>query len=52
MPDYEKLYHIMVAAAEDAIDALERQNFGVAKDVLIAAEQKAEEEYVSSSLPD
>ena len=43
--DYEKLYHIMVDASERAIEAIEAQNYGLAKEILIAAEQKAEEEY-------
>ena len=43
--DYEKLYHLMVNASEQAIEAMERQNYGLARDILIAAEQAAEEEY-------
>ena len=48
MPDYKKLYHIMVGAAEDALAALEKVNVGDAKEILLAAEQRAEELYVSS----
>lgn len=40
--NYEKLYHIMVDASERAIEAIEAQNYGLAKEILIAAEQKAE----------
>ena len=36
--DYEKLYHIMVDASERVIEAIESQNYGLAKEILIAAE--------------
>ena len=47
--DYEALYHLMVDASERAIEALERQNCGTAKDILIQAQQDAEELYISAS---
>ena len=43
--NYEKLYHIMVDASERAIDAIENDNPALAREILINAEQKAEEEY-------
>ena len=43
MPDYETLYHLLVAAADDAVSAIEAQNYGAARNRLIAAEQFAEE---------
>ena len=46
MPDYEKLYHLMVGAAEDALTALETGNIWDARRILIAAEQEAEERYI------
>ena len=46
MPDYEKLYHLMVNAAEDALAALENANIWDAKRILIEAEQRAEELYL------
>ena len=46
MPDYEKLYHLMVGAAEDALAALEVGNIWDARRILIAAEQEAEERYI------
>jgi len=49
MPNYEQLYHLMVAAAEDAIAALEVGNVWDAKRVLIDAERKAEERYIESA---
>ena len=47
--DYEALYHLMVDASERAIEAIERQNCGAAKDILIRAQQDAEELYISAS---
>ena len=47
--DYEVLYHLMVDASERAIEAIERQNCGAAKDILIRAQQDAEELYISAS---
>lgn len=46
MPNYEYLYHLMVAASEDAIAALEGGNVWDAKRILIDAEQRAENLYV------
>ena len=46
MPDYEKLYHLMLNASEDALAALEAGNFDWARLTLLEAEQKAEELYV------
>ena len=46
MADYEKLYHLMVIAAENAIAALEQQHYESARDILIRAEENAEELYI------
>lgn len=48
MIDYEKLYHIMVDASEKAIEAIDNQNYGLAKQLLIHAEQKAEDRYIEA----
>ena len=48
MTDYKELYILMVDASEKAIEAIEKQNFGAAKEILIAAEQECEEIYVSA----
>lgn len=48
MVDYAKLYHLMVNAAENAIGAIDAQNYGAAKDILICAEQEAEELYIET----
>ena len=49
MPDYEKLYHIMVNASEEALRALESGNVLWAKVALTAAEREAEELYIASA---
>lgn len=49
MTDYKLLYALMVSASEQAIEAIEQQNYGKAKKILIAAEQKCEEIFVSAS---
>ena len=48
MPDYEKMYHLLFNAITDALEQIEQQNFGSAKDLLIAAQQEAEEVYMSA----
>ena len=48
MVDYEKMYCLMVDAAERAIEAIERQSYDAARDILITTEQSAEELYVSA----
>ena len=48
MPDYEKMYHLLFNAITDALEQIEQQNFGSAKDLLIAAQQKAEEIYITA----
>ena len=47
MPDYEKMYHLLFNAITDALEQIEQQNFGSAKDLLIAAQQQAEEIYIT-----
>ncbi len=48
MPDYEKMYHLLFNAITDALEQIEQQNFGSAKNLLIAAQQEAEEIYMSA----
>ena len=48
MTDYKELYILMVDASEKAIEEIEKQNYGAAKEILIAAEQKCEERYISA----
>lgn len=47
MADYAQLYARMVDASERAITEIEKQNYGAAKEILIAAEQQCEELYIS-----
>lgn len=49
MVDYKTLYHLMVNASERTLEAMEKQNYGEAKDILIKAEQEAEERYIRES---
>ena len=49
MPDYEKLYHLMVNASEDALAALEAGNPARAREILISAEQRAEDAYIEKN---
>lgn len=44
--DYQSLYYKLFNACTDALHNLEQQNFGQAKDRLIAAQQEAEEQYL------
>ncbi len=48
MPDFKSMYFHLFNHVSDAIDAIEQQNFGQAKEILIAAQQQAEDEYVES----
>ena len=48
MTIYQKLYSMMVDASEKAISEIEKQNYGTAKEILIAAEQSCEEHYIST----
>ncbi len=49
MTDYQKMYTKLFNAVTDALEKIEAQNYGDAKALLIAAQQKAEEMYVTSS---
>lgn len=46
--DYEKLYHLLFNVITDALEQMESQNFGTAKETLITAQQEAEELYMSA----
>lgn len=47
MPDYERLYHMLFAAADDAASALEAQDYGEARRILVGVLQDCEEQVVS-----
>lgn len=46
---YEELYHLLFNAATDALRAMEQENFGQARDLLIRAQQACEERYMAQS---
>ena len=46
--DYEKLYHLLFNAITDALKQMESQNYGDAEELLVAAQQKAEEIYITA----
>ena len=46
MPDYQKLYTLLFNAVTDAVEELEKMNLGRAKELLISAQQQAEERYM------
>lgn len=49
MEDYKKPYLILWSSCTAAVSALERQNFGLAKEILLRAQQEAEEAYLASN---
>lgn len=49
MVDYQKLYTLLFNAYTDAIEAMDRMNFGAAKDILIHAQQQAEDCYIEET---
>ena len=51
MPDYKSLYFKLFAAVADAVEELEQNNYGAAAEILIAAQQQAEEDYLADEDP-
>ena len=45
--DYSKLYYTLFNAITDALEQIEQQNIGTARALLIAAQQKTEEMYIT-----
>ena len=45
--EYREPYLIVFAATEDALKAMENNNFGVAKDILMKGQLDAEEAFIS-----
>lgn len=48
MPDYQKLYFMLFAAAADAVEYLEQEEPERARLRLIRAQQEAEEQYLAA----
>ena len=46
MQNYQKLYALLFNAVTDALEEMEKLNFGRAKELLITAQQAAEEAYI------
>ena len=46
MADYKHMYHILLQAMEKAIASIDKANYGEARQVLITAEQEAEDVYI------
>lgn len=46
MTDYQKLYTLLFNAVTDAVHELERENIGLAKDILRFAQAKTENAYI------
>lgn len=49
--NYKKLYYQLFSACADATQQLEEQNYGKAREILIAAQQAAEEAFLSANEP-
>ena len=48
MTDYKAMYLLLFNAVTDALEKMDRQNYGAASALLIAAQQKVEELYMDS----
>ncbi len=46
--NYKELYYRLFAVLADCTAALEAQNYGLAKDILIQAQQDAEEQFLNA----
>ena len=49
MTDYQKMYTLLFNAITDALEQMEKQNLGSAKELLTTAQQKTEEIYMESA---
>ena len=48
MEEYKKMYLLLFNAITDALEQMEKQNYGTVKETLIAAQQQAEEIYITA----
>ena len=46
MEDFKKLYFYLFGKVADALEELEKENIGRAKELLLTAMQEAEEKYI------
>ena len=49
MTDYQKMYTTLFNAITDALEQMNAQNYGETKEMLISAQQKAEDIYINSA---
>ena len=47
MPDYQTMYFTLFNVLTDAIEHMDHMNYGLARTVLVQAQQDAEEQYLS-----
>ncbi|MBR2934956.1 MAG: hypothetical protein IKB79_05200 [Oscillospiraceae bacterium] len=47
MPNYQALYFKLFGAVADALEHMEEDNYGLARQRLIVAQQEAEEQYIA-----
>lgn len=48
MPDYQKMYTMLFNAVTDAIESIQQHNSALAEKILIQAQQKTEDLYISA----
>ena len=51
MQTFEQMYFTLFTAISKAIENIEEANYGTAKELLICAQQQAEEIYISAEEP-
>ena len=49
MNDYKKPYLLLLTSCAAAVAALEKQNFGHAKDILLRAQREAEDAFIDNN---
>ncbi len=49
MQDYRQMYFTLFSAICEALEAIDETNYGQAKQILMHAQQEAEEIYISSA---
>ena len=47
MTEYQKPYHILWSGISDALAAIRAQNFGLAQELLLQAQQQAEDAFIA-----
>lgn len=48
MVDYEELYYSLFRSLTKAVEAAQKLNFGICIEILVRAQQEAEERYISA----